>query len=278
MRFLFVLHGEHRRHLHAQQLAARAGSDEGVLQFGSAAGDAVLDGIERVQQQVAVEHTVDRAPKADEVSTGGQARSVFRRATQGTGARVVEQDATVEVAHHHALRELRHQRGKSVALVFDVATGGADLGLDVAQQRVALVGEFIDRGGKRLHFGRTHWFEAEIAVGVEHQPLLLGHAEQALDVMAEQLTDDDDADHKGDRREQTAQRCVRAEQFDELRLLFGPAFRPDDERSEQEWAADEQCEHRHSGEKTRIGVHDQPSASRLFTLSTSSRVENGLVM
>ncbi len=78
----------------------------------------------------------DRAPEPDEaVRLPGRGGAVERLAQELHRARVVEQDAPLDVAHDHALRELRHQRREAVALLLDARVRLAHAPLDVALQR-----------------------------------------------------------------------------------------------------------------------------------------------
>ena len=69
----------------------------------------------------AIEHGVDRAAQPDQLGAVGQRRRARQRAELQPRAAVVEQDAAVEVAHDHALRQLGHQRRQAVAFLLDAA-------------------------------------------------------------------------------------------------------------------------------------------------------------
>ena len=135
--------------------------------------DALLDGVERMRDQVALEDTVDRAPEADQLTAAGHAGRLGERAELRARAVVVEQHAAVEVAHHHALRQLGHQRREAILLELDRLLGAPDLGRDVAHQLVALAGELVHRQRQGLHLGRAFGLDAEPAVGTEHQAQVL---------------------------------------------------------------------------------------------------------
>ena len=62
----------HRRHLHAQQLPAARGGDELRRGLRRAALQALLDALQRMRHQLAVEHGVDRAAQADQLGAAGQ--------------------------------------------------------------------------------------------------------------------------------------------------------------------------------------------------------------
>ena len=114
---------------------------------GRAAGDALLDGLERVGDQRAVDDAMDRAAEAD------QLRPARRRAREPAeelaGAFVVEQDPAVEVADHHALVELGHQRAELVALLGHVPARLGHQPGHVLLQRAPLLREAVDRRGER---------------------------------------------------------------------------------------------------------------------------------
>ena len=121
---------------------AGRGRDEVRDRAARALAQPVVDALQRVDDEVAVEDREDRAPEADQaVRLAGRGRAVERLAQQLHRARVVEQDAALDVAHDHALRELGHQRREPVALLLDARVGLADALLDVALQRVVRVGE-----------------------------------------------------------------------------------------------------------------------------------------
>ena len=69
----------HRRHLHAQQLAGRRAGDELRRRAGRAAPQALLDALERVRDELAVEDGVDRAAEADQLGAAGQRRRARQR-------------------------------------------------------------------------------------------------------------------------------------------------------------------------------------------------------
>ena len=167
----------HRGHLRAQQLARARGGDELGARIGRAATDALLHALERVCDQVAVEDRVDGAAEADHLGPVGQRRGVGQRAELHARPVVVEQDAAVEVAHHHALRELAHQRGQTVALFGHAAAGARDLGGHLAAQRVALPGQRVEQLRQALHVRtRARRLQRHLGVGGEQHARLLQQA------------------------------------------------------------------------------------------------------
>ena len=139
--------GSHGREVHPQQVAGGRAGHEAARGAGRAAGDALLDGFERVGDQRAVDHAMDRAAEADEL------RPARRRAREAAeelaGALVVEEDAAVEVADHHALVEFRHQGAELVALLGHVAARLGHQPGHVLLQRAPLLREVVDRRGER---------------------------------------------------------------------------------------------------------------------------------
>ena len=147
----------HRRHLHTQQLPTGRGRHELRRRMRSAALQALLHRLQRVQHQAAVEHTVDAAAQAQPQRFGAADGLVGRRAALFAGRQgaelqtrpgIEEQHAAVQVAHHHALRQLGHQRGQPVAFLFDLAAGLGHTRGHVGAQCVALLHQGVDGAGQ----------------------------------------------------------------------------------------------------------------------------------
>ena len=193
--------------------------------------------------QVALEHTIDRTPEADELAAAGHTGRVRQRAELRARAVVVKQHAAVEVAYHHALRQLGHQRREAILLELDRFLGAPDLGRDVAHQLVALAGELVHGQRQGLHFGRAFWLDTETTVGAEHQAQVLGHAQQTLHVLPEQRPHHADARSKPERGEHRAQPEMRCQHIDEDLPALTLRFRPDDQRRQQEGTGHQQEQH-----------------------------------
>ena len=140
----------HRGHLRAQQLPALGDGDELRRRRGRTALQPLLDAFQRVRHELTVEHGVDAAAQADELGAAGQRRGVRQRLELQPRAVVVEQHATVEVAHDHALRELAHQRGEAGTLPLDAAAGQCHLLRHVLPQAVALLRQFVEGARQAL--------------------------------------------------------------------------------------------------------------------------------
>jgi hypothetical protein len=172
------LGGAHRRHLHAQQLAAARGGDELRRRVGGTALQPLLHGFQCVRHQTAVEHAVDAAAQAQRLGPAdGRAGTfaVHQGAELQPRARVEQQHAAVQVAHHHALRQLGHQRRQAVALLLDAAAGLGHLGRDVGAQRVTLRHQRVDGAGQRAAAGAALGFgQRAPGVGGQQHLQLLG--------------------------------------------------------------------------------------------------------
>ena len=149
-----VVGGENGGHLRPQQLARGRDRDELRGRLAGAALQALLQILERVRHELAVEDGVDRAPEPDRPGPVGDPRCGREGAELQARALVVEQHASVEVADHHALREFAHQRGQAPALLLDPAAGLGHLAGHVGAQGLALCRQRIDRRGQRAHIGR----------------------------------------------------------------------------------------------------------------------------
>ena len=112
----------------------------------------LIDLVERVRDLVAIEQPEHRAaePQRRVVARTGPD---FVRSEEIRGARVVQEDPAVGVAHQDALGQLRHQRRKPVALLFDAFARIGALRLQIALEPAIAVGELIDRGRELAHLG-----------------------------------------------------------------------------------------------------------------------------
>ena len=167
-------HVVHRGHLHPQQLPARGAGDELRRRLGGAGLYAPADRLERVADERAVEHRVDRTAQADQLGAARCERRGRQRAELLACALVVKQDAAVEIAHQHALGQLGHQRREPAALQFDAVAGLRDLLGDVVLQARALLRKRVQRAGQAAIRGVALRFEAARAsVGQQHLGLLV---------------------------------------------------------------------------------------------------------
>ena len=97
------LHRVHRCHLYAQQLPRSGGGDELRRWRGRAPIHAFLDVLQSVRHQLAVEHAIDGSAQAHQLhATADRTR---QSAALQTRLLVVKQDAAIQIAHHHTLRE-----------------------------------------------------------------------------------------------------------------------------------------------------------------------------
>ena len=145
---------QHRRHLHAHELARGGGRDEVRDRAAVTLAQPVVDAFQRVDDEVAVEDREDRAPEPDEaVRLPGRGGAVERLAQELHRAGVVQQDAPFDVAHDHALRELRHQRREPVSLLLDALVRLAHAPVEVALQRLVGGGERVEALGEPPDLG-----------------------------------------------------------------------------------------------------------------------------
>jgi hypothetical protein len=162
--------------------------------------------LQRVVDLIAFENREDRTSEADQRAAGRPCCASLCQTTElQSGAAVVEQDAAVAIADHHRLRQFGHQRGQAVLLFLDRGLGGGDLGIDIVHQTIALLRQIIGRLGQQLDLRRPLRRHPEIAVRRQHQAQVLGHLEQTLDVLAEQVTDDQQTDDEAEGGHQCAE-------------------------------------------------------------------------
>ena len=277
-RTVAVVAAAHRRHLRAQQLAGARGGDELRRRAGDAALHALADVLQRVGDQLAVEHGVDRAAEADQFGAVGQTRRVGQRTELQPRAIVVEQDATVQIAHDDRLRQFRHQRGQTAAFLFDVAAGGAHLFGDVGAQPRALFDKAGDDVGQRAVLGVALRCKCALGIGAEHDARLVHQSRWRDDVAPIELVQSGRGQHQHEQQRHQRQRHAPAEQR-QHGVAFGSI-----QRGQQQQTGHHRPQQQQSGQRrqhppeaaigTAVRIH--PSISRTFC--TSSRVEKGLVM
>ena len=267
----------HRRHLHPQQLAGAGAGDELRRRMRGTARQPLLHALQRMRHQGAVEHGVDRPAQAQQLGAAGQRRCAGQGAELGARAAVVEQDAAVQVAHHHALRQLGHQRGQAVALLLDAAAGFAHLGRDVGAQRVALAGELAHGLGQRVRLGAGRRLHGERAARSRHHHAgLFGQARGAGHPAQVRRAQRHAERARQQQPAQQQQRAARLEHRHERGAFAGR------QRGGEAGGAGPPGHGQHRARRQRgdpfaaVDLHGAPSSSR--TLSASSRVAKGLVM
>ncbi len=75
----------------------------------------------------------------------------FPAVQQLAGLGVIEQDATLEIAHQHTLGEFGHQGGEAIFLLFQARIGLRDARLDILELRIVGRGESIQRMAQTTH-------------------------------------------------------------------------------------------------------------------------------
>ena len=168
------------RHLHAHELSRRRGRDEVRDRAAGALAQPVVDAFQRVDDQVAIEDGEDRAPEPHQaVRLAGGGGAVERLAQELHRAGVVQQDAPLDVAHDHALRELRHQRREAVALLLDALVRLAHALVDVLPQRLVGGGEAVEALGEPPDLGGAAQRGAVRRIRREHDARVLDRAARA---------------------------------------------------------------------------------------------------
>ena len=237
-----------------------------------------MNGFQRMRHQLAVEHGVDRAADAHQLGAMGQRGCLRQSAKLQPGAAVVEQDAAVEVADHHALGEFGHQRGQAVFFLLHAAAGQRDLLRHVLAQAVALGCQFVDAAGQRAQLWAAVGRELLRFAGGQQHAGLLQQARRGAGVA--QVEPMQPIRHARQRRHPAhaeqgdARPQHRAHGFAIGRLQRGP-----DQRQAQGHPGGQ-------GQPDGGNRQDQPSIRLLHgcapsisaTFCTSSRVENGFVM
>ena len=138
----------HRRHADPQQVPGRRAGHEPRRGRRRVAPRAMRCSTvsQRVRDQRPVDDAVDRAAEPDQLRAAAGASPTA--AEQRARPLVVEQDPAVEVADHHALVQLGHQRAELVALLGHAAARLLHQPRHVRLQRPALAGQRVDRAGR----------------------------------------------------------------------------------------------------------------------------------
>ncbi len=182
----FVRLVQHRGDLHAQQLAVARGGDELRRGVGRTAIDPATDRVQRMAHQGCVEHGMNRAAQSNHTGAVGQRRGVGQGLVLQPRAIVVQQDAAVQVAHHHALLQLGHQGCQPAAFALDLLAGLLHLLPDIVLQPVALGCQTVDGARQRTRFKAAVTLDGLARLSAGPNQRLLFDARQRLDVVAVQ--------------------------------------------------------------------------------------------
>ena len=138
----------HRRHVHPDEMTRVRGCHEARRRGRRAVapGDPALDGFAGVGDQRGVDRPVDPAAEADRL---GARRCARLPAEELARPLVVKQDPTVEIADHHALVQLGHERAELVALSRHAAARLVHQAPRLAVERATGAREAVDRLGQR---------------------------------------------------------------------------------------------------------------------------------
>ena len=268
----------HRRHLHAQQLPTARAGDELRRGVCGAALQALLHALQRVGDERAVEHGVDRAAQADQLGAVGQSRLRRQRAELQPRPVVVEQHAAIEVADDDALRQLRHQRREAAAFLLDVAARQFNLAVDVGAQRGALLHQRIDSRRQRAVRGAAFGHDLARHVGAKQGLHMLDQARRRGHTAQVQAAR---CEAERTRQQQPGQKNQGGARFDQAaqRSALLRLERRGEEAGGGECPQREQPARRERGRHLApIDAHQAAPSSSARTRAASSLVENGLVM
>ena len=135
-------------------------------------------------------------------------------------ARVVEQDAPLDVAHDHALRELRHERGEPVLFLLEAGVGVVHPALDVLAERLVRVGETIDARGQLPDLGRADARRPMRRVRGQHDPGVLRQLPRRRHVAPKQRADEQQQRHEEQQRNDDDAGGMLAQRQEERRALL----------------------------------------------------------
>ena len=230
-----------------------------------------------MRHQPAVEHGVDRAAETDRLNAADRQRGVDQRAKLQPGAAVVEQHAAVQVAHHHALRQLGHQRGQPAALLLDAAAGFAHLAVHVAAQAGALLNQLVDHLSQPLR-GRRAILRRQrmLRVAGQQHLCLFGQPRRGRYMANVQPVQQPARQRKGNQPAHEQQRRARTQEPGHQRLLGAFQRGPQQAQRGQQPGRQRHAQRGHRQQPAPVDLHGF-EASSARTLSTSSRVAKGLV-
>jgi hypothetical protein len=265
----------HRGHLHAQQLSAARAGDELRRRVRRTARQALLHGFERVAEQLAVQQRVDRTTQAQRLGTT-DGRALLQRAELQPRASVEEQDAAVQVAHHHALRQLGHQRGQAVAFLRHLAAGFGHLGLDAFTQGVALQNQRVDLHRQSSAARTAFGLQARRGVAGQQHLQAFGQAAGCDREMAPGLVQRPAAGQADDEPQHQHQREARLDQDPERAALGGRHGEGQQPAQQRQHGRQQHAGQQSGGDLGRLEPRlRHRSISR--TRAASSLVEKGLV-
>ena len=135
---------------------------------------ALLDVLQRVRHQLAIEHAIDGAPQPDQFGPAGDHGRGRQRAKLEAGPVVVQDDAPIQIAHDHALRELRHERRQTALLQLDVLAGLFHTLVHIAAQLPPLLNQQVDHARQRPVLGAAPLRQLTCYIRTRHRTTFFG--------------------------------------------------------------------------------------------------------
>ena len=232
---------EHRRHLHPDQQAGGCRGHEVRGRATRALGEALVDGLQRVDDEVAVEDREYRTAQSDEaVRLAGRSPALQRLPEELHRAGVVEQDAALDIAHDHALRELRHQCREAVPFLLDAGIGFAHAPRHVLLQRLVGIGEAALNPSPSRRISADPAGAARCdGFAVIMMRISSASRRGAFDIAAEQCVQDEDERREQQQRHHDQARGTLGEHREQHRALVIGEVGADEKRGSADGGEDE---------------------------------------
>jgi hypothetical protein len=190
--------------------------------------------------------------------------------------RVVEQDPSVSVAHQDGDAELGHQDRQAVPLPLQIGAGLGDPGVDIGLLKLIALGQPVHRGGQLAQRGRTVFGQAQGRIhGGDHRGVR-GELHRQGDVPVPEPGDAQAAEHGDHHPAPEHQGRLITQHGDDRDALRRFDRGEHQEQDDGEAARQDQAE-RQDGQRQPQPPEHRGVPSSLWTVSTKSRVENGLV-
>ena len=208
-----ALHVAHRGHLHFKQLPGLGGGDKLGGRAACPANDALLNAVQRMRHQLPVKHGINGTPDTHQLRSARQSRGLRQCLELQPRAVVIENDATVQIAHHHALCQFGHQRSQPVFFLLHTQAGLLDLHCHVFPQGIALRGQLENGLSQGLRLRGAPVVHGRGLGGGQENPGLLQQARRCTGVTPKQPA-------QGGANEHQAKQPGHADQHQTWRQLF----------------------------------------------------------